>query len=171
MKLILPVVLLLLGLGSGIGAGVVLKPEPLKQAAADDETKDPSETEESEVHQDDDAHEGQSEYETDAEYVQLNNQFVVPVVREDSVDALVVLSLGVELDPGAAEAVYKHEPKLRDSMLQVLFDHANMGGFRGRFTDGNKLDVLRLSLTEVAQAVVGDVVRGVMITDIARQDI
>jgi len=104
------------------------------------------------------------------EYVKLNNQFVVPVVARDMVTALVVMSLSVEIEPGRAENVYRHEPKLRDSFLQVLFDHANMGGFKGEFTNANNMDVLRAALTDVARATLGNLVKGVLITDIARQD-
>ena len=70
------------------------------------------------------------------EYVKLNNQFVVPVVEDGRVAAMVVLSLSLEVEAGNTEAVYQREPKLRDAFLQVLFDHANVGGFCGSFTDG-----------------------------------
>ena len=107
----------------------------------------------------------------DAEYVKLNNQFVVPVVNDDRVDALVVMSLSLELEPGQRETVYAREPKLRDVFLQVLFDHANMGGFQGNFTSGSNLEILRKSLTEAAQNILGPIVKGVLIFDLARQDV
>jgi hypothetical protein len=104
------------------------------------------------------------------EYVRLNNQFVVPVVEDRRVVSMVVLSLSLEVEPGSTEAVYQREPKLRDVFLQVLFDHANVGGFSGSFTDGDNLVVLRTSLREAAALVLGTSVRDVLITDIARQD-
>ena len=76
----------------------------------------------------------------------------------------------VEVAPGSTEIVYRHEPKLRDHLLEALFSHANMGGFRGAFTDANNLDVLRHALLESAQAVLGDTVTGVLITDLGRRD-
>ena len=63
------------------------------------------------------------------EYVKLSNQFVVPVVKGKTVVSLVVLSLSLEVPEGQKDAVFRREPKLRDSFLQVLFDHANIGGF------------------------------------------
>lgn len=104
------------------------------------------------------------------DFVKLNNQFVVPVVVGREVNALVVMSLSLEIRQGERENVYAREPKLRDAMLQVLFDHANMGGFEGTFTDGNTLDVLRAALTDTARQVLGDAVNSVLIVDIARQD-
>jgi len=105
------------------------------------------------------------------EYVRLNNQFVVPVVDGGAVTALVVLSLSVEVSAGAREPVYAHEPKLRDAFLQVLFDHANIGGFGGNFTSSSTMRVLRGNLREAAQATMGKQIVDVLIIDIVRQDI
>jgi hypothetical protein len=102
--------------------------------------------------------------------VKLNNQFIVPVVEQAEVQALVILSISLEVRPGTTEAVYTQEPKLRDAFLQVLFDHANAGGFNGAFTSSTNMDVLRQSLLETAQAVIGKSVRNVLIVDIVRQD-
>ena len=100
----------------------------------------------------------------------MNNQFVVPVVSGDRVQALVVLSLSLEVPAGQKDAIYAREPKLRDSFLQVMFDHANVGGFDGAFTNANNLDVLRSALREVAQKDMGDQISDVLIIEIARQD-
>lgn len=104
------------------------------------------------------------------DYVKLPNQFVVPVVEDGRVAALVILSLSLEVEPGASEAVFAREPRLRDGFLQVLFDHANAGGFRGTFTDGANLVLLRGALREAAAKVLGGQVRDVLISDIVRQD-
>ena len=142
-----PLILGLAGLGAGIGAGVFLRQAPQEQAAtADAEPKVPP------------------------EYVKLNNQFVIPVVESGQVAALVVVSLSLEVTAGSTETVFAREPKLRDVFLQVLFDHANAGGFRGSFTDGSNLIVLRQALKEVAMQVLGDMVSDILIVDIARQD-
>ncbi|MFY8145464.1 MAG: flagellar basal body-associated FliL family protein, partial [Rhodobacter sp.] len=103
-------------------------------------------------------------------YVKLNNQFVVPVMAEGRVSSLVVLSLSLEVTPGQVERVYEMEPKLRDAMLQVLFDHANSGGFNGSFTDGANLVLLRAALLETALRIFGKDVTDVLIVDIVRQD-
>jgi len=68
-------------------------------------------------------------------------------------------------------SLIKREPKLRDSFLRVLFDHANMGGFEGNFTNAQVLGRLRAALREVAQQDLGvDVAQDVLIVEIARQD-
>jgi flagellar protein FliL len=168
-RLILPLVFGLVGLGAGVGAGLILKPEedaagPLQDASEDAAGGEAPEAPATgdETHEEEDG--------ISPEYVKLNNQFVVPVVQEGRVAAMVVLSLSLEVEPGNTEAVYQREPKLRDVFLQVLFDHANVGGFSGSFTDGSNLIVLRTSLKEAAALVLGTTVRDVLITDIARQD-
>lgn len=147
---LLPVLLALLGLGAGLGAGLALRPEA-------DHTAEP-------------APEQDAKPETAPDYVKLNNQFVVPILEGGRVTAMVVLSLSLEVQAGQTEAVYNREPKIRDAFLQVLFDHANSGGFRGSFTDGSNLVLLRQALTEKAAAILGPTVTDVLITEIARQD-
>ena len=71
---------------------------------------------------------------------------------------------------GAAAEVYKVEPKLRDEFLQVMFDHANSGGFSGTYTDGANLLLLRKALLESAKGVLKDLVSDVLIVEIVRQD-
>lgn len=163
-RVLLPSLLGLLGLGAGIGAGLYLKPEVKPDMLAETGPGEGSESDSP----------GDTVTETEdgssPEYVKLNNQFVVPVVQKGRVEAMVVLSLSLEVQAGNTEAVYQREPKLRDVFLQVLFDHANVGGFSGSFTDGSNLVVLRTSLKEAAAMVLGGMVRDVLITDIARQD-
>ena len=105
-----------------------------------------------------------------AEYLKLGNQFLIPLVEDGSIDGLIALSVGLELDPSEKERVYGIEPKLRDVFLQVMFDHANIGGFQGQFTNSANLMHLKRNLLEVAQNIAGEGIYGVLITDIARQD-
>jgi flagellar protein FliL len=165
---VVPVVLALVGFGGGVGAGLYLRAPAGATHAA--ESADHGE---GAVEADDHpAEEDHGEGETDGlpEFVKMNNQFVVPVVDEGRVSAMVVLSLSLEVQAGNTEAIYTREPKLRDAFLQVLFDHANVGGFSGTFTDGSNLVVLRESLKEAANLVMGGLVTDILITDIARQD-
>lgn len=189
---LLPIVLGLAGLAGGAGAGFVLRPGP---GAPEDpaETGAPAaenghgaatggdhggaaaadhggaagghggETTEGKA-------EGHGDGAAPPDYVRLNNQFIVPVVEEGRVSATVVLSLSLEVPAGGTEAVYAREPRLRDAFLRVLFDHANAGGFRGVFTDGANLVILRQALKEAARKVMGDEVMDVLISDLVRQD-
>lgn len=167
LRKLLPLLLLLVGLGGGVGAGLALRPaqpEDDKAHAAAPVKADTYATA-------GDTHDSEAPGGPALEYVKLNNQFVVPVVHDELVDSLVVMSLSIEVEAGLTGTVYEREPKLRDGFLQVLFDHANMGGFEGEFTNSNNMDVLRGALTEVAQDILGKGVTSILITDLARQDV
>lgn len=170
MRKLLPVLLALLGLGLGGGAGLLLRP-PLEEVVAINPCGEGGGHEETIAgNTAETAGHGEEGEAPVRDYVKLNNQFVVPVVEHGDVTALVILSISLEVATGNTEAVYLREPKLRDVFLQVLFDHANAGGFDGVFTQSNNMDVLRSSLLEVARKIMGAVVTDVLIIDIVRQD-
>lgn len=166
MRKLLPIFLALIGLLAGGGAGLLLRPS-VEEAVANPcgdpvggATTGENASEEQEVT--DDAH--------PKEYVKLNNQFIVPVVEGGLVRSLVILSLSLEVGTGTSQDVYAVEPKLRDSFLQVLFDHANAGGFKDDFTNSNNMEILRVALFEAAQKALDKKVSDVLIVDIVRQD-
>jgi hypothetical protein len=150
---IVPLIILIFGAGSGLGFGLLFRPALVES------------TEGQEV-----ASEVPKETEIPPEYVKLSNQFVIPVVEDGKVISMVILSLSLEVIPGVSESVYSKEPKLRDAFLQVLFDHANAGGFRGSFTDSANLILLREALRESATSILDKDVKDVLINEIMRQD-
>jgi len=172
---LLPIILALVGVGAGVGAGVVLKPEaelaeapiecaPMEHDSTLADIQDmPLPDKEEEITNE----EGLPTH----DYVKLNNQFIVPVVDNEHISSLIVMSLNLEVALGRAETVYAVEPKLRNIFLQVMFDHANMGGFDGAFTSSNKMDLLRNALLESARKAIGNDINDVLIIDVVRQDI
>jgi len=156
LRFLIPVIMALIGLGAGIGAGFYLSEPSSNDTAAQDDSADATQS-------------GPSEVGT-TEFVRLNNQFVVPLVQDGSVRSLIVMALTVEVAAGSNELVYQQEPRLRDAFLRVMFAHANAGGFNGYFTESAAMAPLRSALTESARAILGEVVRDVLIVDITRQD-
>ncbi len=166
-RMLLPVLLAIAGTGAGVGAGMMLAPIPngeTTQAAPDTTAAAAAQPRVDGTAAPPDQETGPHDF------VALNNQFVVPILESERITAMVVLSLSVEVTEGDTQAVYEHEPKLRDGFLQVLFDHANRGGFDGEFTNASTMDVLRRMLAEVARDLLGPAAKGVLITEIARQD-
>lgn len=164
---ILPILLALIGLGAGVGAGLMLRPaaeEVVIDPCGDEGATDHAEAAKDDKGKDKDAQSAAYDY------VKLNNQFVVPVVEGGRVTALVILSVSLETQIGGSEQVFAREPKLRDGFLQVLFDHANAGGFKGAFTESANMDALRRAMLDVAKKSLGDLVSDVLIVDIVRQD-
>ncbi len=162
---ILPILLALIGIGAGVGAGLFLKPEAEEHAEMSNPCGEPYEMSA------ESKYDSQGSEPENVAYVKLNNQFIVPVVNEAQVESMVVLSLSVEVEDGNAEAIFAREPKLRDAFLQDMFEHANIGGFAGSFTSADKLDLLRESLRGTSRMLFGDLILDVLITDIARQDV
>ncbi len=153
---ILPALLAMIGLAAGAGGGYMLRPAPHTLAEANPCGEDTAAAD--------------PQVASTFNYVKLNNQFVIPVVEAGRVSALVILSLSLEVTPGGSEKVYAVEPRLRDELLQVLFNHANTGGFRGAFTEAGNMDALRKALLEAARKTLGTSVSNVLIADIVRQD-
>ena len=161
MAKLLPIILLVLGIAAGGGAGVLLK------APEEAECHDEACPKEEKAEKEDDGHAEESE----PNYVRMKNQFVVPVVRDERVHSLVVLDLSLETEPGTEDLIYSREPKVRDAFLRVLFDHAHIGGFDGTFTESGRLSLLRVALLEAAQSVIGPSISDILITDIVRQEL
>ncbi|MGY6697040.1 MAG: flagellar basal body-associated FliL family protein [Roseinatronobacter sp.] len=153
MRKLIPIILICLGIGAGSAAGLMLRPEA-EAVATEDTITLPLPAPSSE------AERGVFEF---------VNQFVVPVVAGDQIASLVILSLALDISEAQRDSIINNRPRLRDALLQVLFDHANAGGFAGSFTAQTTLGPLRRALLEAAQKTLGsDVVFGVLITDIVR---
>ena len=149
MKLILPLVLAILGVALGGGAGWFLRPPaPEPEQATAPAMAAPAAT----------------------ETLRLTNQFLVPLIEEGQLRAMVVIGLALELAQGHNVTLARDEPKLRALFLQHLFDYANLGGFDGVFTSGEALSGLRRGLREEARAELGPAVQDVLITELVRQD-
>lgn len=168
MKKLLPILLLLIGTGAGVGAGVFLRPEPTPEEVSSNEASR------------DEHDEGTAEKDEGAagdlpidgkEYVKLSNQFVVPLVEDDRIASMVVMTLSVEAPQGQSEGISDIEPKIRDVFLRILFDHAVIGGFSGAFLNNENLDSVRNKLKDAARVNFGeDLISDVLIFEIARQD-
>jgi len=124
MSKLIPVLLLLVGIAGGVGAGLVLAPEPLAcPEAGDGEAAPPPEgcpPPPDPVVADESGGEGG---EAPAEFVRMNDQFVIPVLRDGEARALVVLSLTLEVEPGRTGAIFEIEPRLRDALLLEIEAH------------------------------------------------
>ncbi len=174
MKKLLPLILAVMGLGGGVMAGAMMKPAPAPEAGsgADAAGAEPAPAAEpapdvGDPLNPDPAHDPSVTW----DYTKLDRQFVVPVMDEARVAALVVLSISIEVAPGSGPDVLAREPKLRDAFLRVLFEHERAGGFAGPFTDARVMNDLRGALRVAAQGIVGKSANDVLVTDLLRQDL
>lgn len=130
----------------GAGAAWVLKPGHVEQAV---------------VEEDEPSHYG---------FVELQNQFVVPLTDGEMISGLVAVSLAIEGEKGQESMIEDAEPRLRDAFLRVLFDHARADGFSGDFTNNTSMSELRNRLSTTAHDTLGSIANGVLITSVTRQD-
>lgn len=153
MAKLIPILLMVLGLAGGVGAGFMLRPAPEPLAEADE-----------------DAAPGPPEIvESATALYEFDNQFLIPIVEQGRVASILIIDLALEIDETAQEKVSAQSPLLRDRLLQILFDHANVGGFDGAFTSNNTMAVLRNALLEGAVQVLDAAsVKEVLITNIMR---
>ena len=171
MKKLIPIIIILVFAGAGVAAGLMLKPDEEMAIAEMGPCGDDPNTHD----KGDDTIALISEKPNPAsnvtyDYVKLNNQFIVPMIKGDVVRSVAIVALSIEVKAGTSDKVYSVEPRLRDSFLQALFDHASLGGFDGDFATTENLLRMRRSLKQSAVAVLGDLVNDVLVTDIARQD-
>lgn len=175
-KLLLPI-LILLGAGAGVAAGLALQPAPEAEIEAaemgpcgDDPNKDDHAKKDSESKESSKDEKDIRPDDISFQYVKLNNQFIIPIIRKDVVTSVAIIALSLEVESGTTDAVYAVEPRLRDAFLQALFDHASVGGFDGDFATTENLLRIRKSLKRSAKAILGTIINDVLILDIARQD-
>lgn len=172
MKFLIPLVLALVGLVGGAAAGYFLKPAPHLEPAPCLDEHGAAQPPEACASEEELAMLGEPTEEADGltAYVDMERQFIIPLVAEGRVDALMVMTLAIEVDSAAYEEVALKKPKLRDAMLKSLFDHAYSGGFNGDFTAEYVMRDLRRSLIAASRRVAGEPVRNVLVTDIIKQE-
>lgn len=195
---LLPAIIALAGLGTGVGAGIALRPEPADPIAetaasacgvpadsADAHGAPAGEHAEAEPHaatstghaapdrraasaagNPGDGHDGAA-----TEFVKIDDQFIVPVIEDQRVAAMVILSLTLEVASGQSGGTHARLPKLRDRFLRAMLDHANVGGFSGTFTADGSVEQLRRNLIEVGRKELGAVLSDVLILDMNRQSV
>lgn len=158
MRKILTLILPLLALTAGLGAGDMLRPKPVP-------SEEPG-------HQlpgaDPDAHNQLGEVYADAWFT-FPNQFFVPLMRNGDMGGMMVLTVTLETNDNALPTMAQQEHRLRDALLRQLIMHANAGGFDGNFTSDIALGILRRKLLETARGATDLPVNAILIEDIARQ--
>lgn len=173
---LLPAIVALAGLGTGVGAGIALRSPPAEPIAgiaaapcgiaadAADAYETPADEHAEAAAPATDGHGGAA-----TEFVEIDDQFIVPVIENERVAAMVILSLTLEVADGQADGTHARLPKLRDRFLRAMLDHANVGGFSGTFTADGSVEQLRRNLVEVGRRELGDVLSDVLILDMNRQ--
>ena len=176
MRRLLPVLLILLGLGGGVGAGVFLKPDevPPPGAGPDGAGGDAGKSEKTgpAIPEPGATTEGTDETEIrERTYVSVGTQTIVPVVDGDRTRALMLFELAVDVDPSAHDLAVMAEPRLRDAFLRALLKMSSTGAFNETYTEDWVIDELRRNLGKEARRFLGDALRQVLVLDVIRQEL
>ena len=103
-------------------------------------------------------------------YFKFSRQFIVPVMENKRVRSLVILDLNLELAPGIIDSAYSMEPKLRDAITRSILQLSRQPAFKEHLTSPTTFDLLRATVLEAANEVLGEGVNDVLIIDIIQQD-
>ena len=116
-------------------------------------------------------HGGESSSKSDnSDFMKFKRQFVVPVMKDQSVEALVLLNLGLDIDESKRDEVFRKEPRFRDIFIRELLQLSNDGYFNEEMTSPNTYEVVRETLLRAAKSVDESSVNDVLILDFSRQD-
>ncbi len=164
LKKIMPLLALILGLAGGGAAAIFLAPPPDDQPMSQNEATTPHAQSETSS---DDLQDGASD---SFEIVKLPSQFVVPVIMDNRVRAMVILTVALEVEVGQGDRVRALEPKLRDEFLAELFSLAALDGFKDEMISRKTLELVKRALSVRSSEVLGLQNVNVLVTDMARQD-
>lgn len=164
LKKIMPLLALILGLAGGGAAAIFLASPPDDQPMSQNEATTPDAQSETSS---DDLQDGASD---SFEIVKLPSQFVVPVIMDNRVRAMVILTVALEVEVGQGDRVRALEPKLRDEFLAELFSLAALDGFKDEMISRKTLELVKRALSVRSSEVLGLQNVNVLVTDMARQD-
>jgi hypothetical protein len=164
LKKIMPLLALIFGLAGGGAAAIFLAPPPDDQPMSQNEATTPDAQSETSS---DDLQDGASD---SFEIVKLPSQFVVPVIMDNRVRAMVILTVALEVEVGQGDRVRALEPKLRDEFLAELFSLAALDGFKDEMISRKTLELVKRALSVRSSEVLDLQNVNVLVTDMARQD-
>jgi len=114
---------------------------------------------------------GESSYgSSEVSYLKFKRQFVVPVMTQGKIDALVIMNLNLELNEDAPDNTYTLEPKLRDAITRELLALSNEGIFGENLTSAESYESLRRTVLSACRTIIPDGIKDILILDIARQE-
>lgn len=196
MKFILPSIVAAAGILVGTFGGNILRGSPAEDVAqvSDEETHGSGESDKKDEHgsDKDDGHGGMEEKgekekgkkdkkgsgghgsdgsSGDVSYFKFSREFVVPIMSDGSVRALVILHIQLEVDSEIASSLFSMEPKLRDNIMATLIEISHDGKLFDNLTDPEAYESIRALVLEGLREVKSEGIENILIVDLARQDL
>ena len=190
MAKILPMILQIVAVIGGVFGGLMLKPQPkaspadahAEEADGDHAKKDKGDKKKAkkdkghgdkkkkDKHGKEKSKGGHGEKDgSSTGYIKFSRPFIVPVLNSSGRNFVIMMDINIEAPSSATQSAYEKEPKLRDVMLQTLFNLSNEGTFGENLLVENNMDDLREKLLEAAQSVIGEDAQNILILNISKQ--
>jgi len=106
----------------------------------------------------------------ETDFIKFKRQFVVPVLKDDAVEALILINLGLEVPANERDNMFRLEPRFRDAFIRELLQLSDDGYFDQELTSPDTYEVLRETLARAAGDISEGGVKDILILDLSRQD-
>ena len=113
---------------------------------------------------------GSETYVGDTDFINFKRQFVVPVLKDNAVDALILINLALEVPASERDDMFRLEPRFRDAFIRELLQLSDDGYFDQELTSSDTYEILRETLTRAANDISDGGVNKVLILDLSRQE-
>lgn len=113
---------------------------------------------------------GVESYSGETDFIKFKRQFVVPVLKDDAVDALILINLALEVPGSKRDEMFRLEPRFRDAFIRELLQLSDDGYFDQELTSSDTYEILRETLSRAASDISAGGVEKILILDLSRQD-
>lgn len=144
------------------------KPEMDSHDAPDDDHK--PKKKKTSGHGGDDGH-GASGGGSDIAFYKFSREFVVPIMANRRVKALVILHLSLEVDEATNDKLFSLDPKLRDNIMTTLIGLSNDGITLDELTSPDSYETIRSMVLMNLQSEISEDIQNVLIMDVGKQDL
>lgn len=104
------------------------------------------------------------------DYLKFKRQFVIPVMKDNKIQSLVIMNFNIELNDDAPSNSFTFEPKLRDAYMRDLLNLSNEGVFDDDLTSPETFEYIRETLLGSSRKIMPKGVQNILILDIAKRD-
>ena len=178
MKKILTPLLLIVGIFAGSAGANFLK-APATEKASEEKTDGDSEKAEKDGKKEKgdkksskkDSGKGGGYGESEISYFKFSREFVIPLMRDNQVESLVILNLNLEIDSSESGSLFSKEPKLRDNIMSSLIELSNDGSTLDNFSQVESYETIRSVVLENLKRDLGAGILNVLILDMAKQQV
>ena len=104
-------------------------------------------------------------------YFKFSREFVIPLMRGEQVESLIIMNLNLEVDSGFSGSLFSQEPKLRDNIMSTLIALSNDGVTLDNFSRVESYETIRSMVLQNLNSELGPGILNVLILDMAKQEV